>query len=243
MIERWLVAIRDHPNRPPLAQSHVLWCLALRVDWHTGRGFASVQMLAADSGVEERTVRRATKWGRDTGFVLRTRRGHRINAETSIASEWCLTLPSYPQAESQPDTGDLLANPTGQNGQPNRTLEAPNRTPAQHHQESSVLQKSSSSTRASREQDQYPHSNACRSGGRYHSDCAYDWCWCACHRTRRPRESTGDRALREAEALKADLSTPEGTQRRQQELANALTAWQAEHEEPFASLAVTGAPS
>jgi len=78
VIERWLVAVRDHPDRPPMAQRYVLACLALRMDWLTGRGFASTGQLAADSDAEERTIRRATGWARDTGLLLRTRRGHRL---------------------------------------------------------------------------------------------------------------------------------------------------------------------
>lgn len=145
MIERWLVAVRDHPNRPPPLQCHVLTCLALRLDWATGRGFASTLTLIKDASAEERTVRRATRWGRDTGFVVRIRRGHRIDAERTAASIWQLTMPGYPQAESQPATGGLLgtqpangADPTGQSAQPNRPA-------AQHYQESSKSQPSSSS--------------------------------------------------------------------------------------------------
>jgi hypothetical protein len=113
VIERWLVAVRDHPNRPPQAQCHVLTMLALRVDWTTGCGFASGRQLGEDADASERTVRRATTWGRDTGFVVRTRRGHRVSAELVIASEWRLT---------QPATGDLLEKPTGQNGKANRPI-------------------------------------------------------------------------------------------------------------------------
>lgn len=114
MIERWLAAIRDHPKRPPAMQCHVLTMLALRVDWITGRGFASARQLGEDGDASERTVRRATTWGRDTGFVIRTRRGHRVSSDLIIASEWQLT---------QPATGDLLEKPTGQNGRPNRPME------------------------------------------------------------------------------------------------------------------------
>jgi hypothetical protein len=121
-------------------QRHVLTMLALRMNWATGRGYASTRQLDGDADVEERTVRRATKWARDTGFLIRARRGHYISKETAIASEWCLTLPGYPQAESQPDTGDLLGKPTGLNGEANRTAGEANRTAAHHHQESVFLQ-------------------------------------------------------------------------------------------------------
>ena len=124
MIERWLVAIRDHPNRPAPAQCLVLQMLALRMDWHTGRGYASVRQLGSDAGASERTVRRGISWARETGHLARTRRGHRVSSQLVIASEWQLTTPGYPQAESQPVTGDLLGKPTGQNGRPNRPIGA-----------------------------------------------------------------------------------------------------------------------
>ncbi len=114
MIERWLIAIRDHPARPPLAQSHVLTMLALRMNWATGRGFASARQLGQDAGVSEPTVHRATRWGRDSGYLLRTRRGHRVSADRILASEWRLT---------QPITGERLEKPTDQNGRPNRSAE------------------------------------------------------------------------------------------------------------------------
>ncbi len=123
--------IRDHPDRPPALQRLVLYCLALRMDWETGCGFASTETLAADASAEERTVRRATRWGRQADLLLQTRRGHYISPETSVASEWQLTGPGYPQDRTQPATGGRLADPTGQNGRPNRPV-------AQHHQYSST---------------------------------------------------------------------------------------------------------
>ena len=140
MIEIWLAAIRDHPNRPPLTQCHVLTMLALRMNWATGRGFASMHQLSADSGANERTVRRATSWARGDGYLVQVRRGHYISAERKAATVWQLTQPSYPQAESQPDSGDLLEKPTGQNGQANRTAEQANRTAGPDYQESVVHQ-------------------------------------------------------------------------------------------------------
>jgi hypothetical protein len=123
----WMAAVRDHPNRPAAKQCHVLDRLALRMDWQTGCGAVSAAQLAADADCDERTVRRATTWGRDHDMLLRTRRGHRIDAERVMASEWRLTLPG------QQDTGVRLASnstghrspvgtdPTGQNPGPNRT--------------------------------------------------------------------------------------------------------------------------
>lgn len=123
----WMTALRDHPDRPPAAQRHVLNMLALRLDWSTGCGFASTGQLASDADVDERTVRRATSWARDTDMLVQTRRGHRITADRVIASEWSLTLPV--DNDTQQDTGDLLdksqpdraPEPTGQSTRPNRT--------------------------------------------------------------------------------------------------------------------------
>jgi hypothetical protein len=91
VIERWLVAVRDHPERPPPTQRLVLHCLALRMNWQTGRGFASVAQLGADADAAKNTVLRATKWARRTDLLVQTRRGHRIDAERKVASEWQLT--------------------------------------------------------------------------------------------------------------------------------------------------------
>jgi hypothetical protein len=88
-----MTAVRDHPERPSLAQCHVLDRLALRMDWQTGSGFASVSQLAADAGCAERNVRNAITWARNHDLLTRTRRGHRRGDGTAIASEWCLTLP------------------------------------------------------------------------------------------------------------------------------------------------------
>lgn len=142
MIERWLMAIRDHPKRPPLTQCHVLTMLALRMDWTTGRGFASMQQLSADSGANERTIRRATSWARGDGYLVQVKRGHYISPERKAATVWQLSQPGYPQTESQPDTGVLLAEPTGQNGKANRTEQRANRTLGPDYQESVVLQES-----------------------------------------------------------------------------------------------------
>lgn len=127
MIERWLVAVRDHPDRPSALQRYVLACLALRMDWKTGCGYASARQLGADADASEPTVHRATRWARDNGLAVQTRRGHRVTSERTIASEWRLT---------QPLTGDLLEKPTNQNGHANRsagptqplTGDAPSRT-------------------------------------------------------------------------------------------------------------------
>jgi hypothetical protein len=114
VIERWLVAIRDHPNRPPLTQRHVLTCLALRLDWATGRGYASVKQLSADADASKVTVWRATTWAQISELLLRTRRGHYISAQTTIASEWQLISPVDNPAQGA--TGETLATTQGFNG-------------------------------------------------------------------------------------------------------------------------------
>jgi hypothetical protein len=121
---KWMTAVRDHPDRPAAMQCHVLDRLALRMDWQTGCGAASAAQLAADADCDERTVQRATKWGRDHDMLKQTRRGHRIDAERAMASEWRLTLPG------QPDTGDGLASkPTGQGRRVDRDPTRQNRRP------------------------------------------------------------------------------------------------------------------
>ena len=101
MIERWLAAIRDHPGRPSTAQRMALQSLALRLDWRTGTGYASVRQVAEDSDVSEPTVRRATSWARGAEYLLQLRRGHRLGNGQTAATEWKLT---------QPLTGDLLTS-------------------------------------------------------------------------------------------------------------------------------------
>jgi hypothetical protein len=112
----WMAAVRDHPQRPPSEQRHVLMNLALRLSWETSTGFASARQLAADVGCDERTVRRATAWARASGMLIRTKRGHRLGDGSVLASEWRLTTP-------QPDSDVRLIEPlsTGQSTCLNRT--------------------------------------------------------------------------------------------------------------------------
>jgi hypothetical protein len=98
----WMTAVRDHPDRPPALQAHVLLLLALRMDWQTGCGFAATSQLAADAQCQERTVKNATRWGREHEMLVRSRRGHRLGDGRTVASEWRLTVPS------QGLTGDTL---------------------------------------------------------------------------------------------------------------------------------------
>jgi hypothetical protein len=138
VIEQWLVVVRDHPDRPPAMQRHVLTMLSLRVNWYTGRGFASTQMLMDDADASKSTVVRATGWARHAQLLLQTRRGHRISAEVAIASEWELQL-------TQGVTRDTLAATQGVNGSDPRCQQAPPKVSAEtHHQESSSSDSSTS---------------------------------------------------------------------------------------------------
>lgn len=187
MIERWLTAIRDHPDRPPTDQCHVLTMLAVRLDWTTGAGFCGIRDLMADARVSKNTVMRATSWARDQHFLIRTRRGHYINAQTTIASQWQLTQgpPTETLAQSQSPNGN---NPKSQPGQPKVPV-------GTTHQESSIS-KSSSSERGQASpaasprghlEDPVPWSGldmprprteACRAGD--HRLCLWSWCTCTC---------------------------------------------------------------
>jgi hypothetical protein len=148
MIERWLTAVRDHPDRPAALQRHALTMLALRLDWATGRGFASMRDIAADADASDHTVKRATSWARSdkVGLLLCTRRGHRLGNGTTVASEWQLTMPEGDQSlgatggtlTSQGANGTRLKVPTG----------APQGASGATHQESSTSQPSSSAPAA-----------------------------------------------------------------------------------------------
>lgn len=105
-------AVRDHPDRPPTMQRHVLHMLALRLDWETGAGFASVRVLAADADASEHTAKRATAWARSAQLLVLTRRGGRIDAERVRASEWRLMLPADSSTQGS-TTGTLAQGATG----------------------------------------------------------------------------------------------------------------------------------
>jgi hypothetical protein len=115
-VPEWLTAIRDHPDRPPLAQRMVLESLALRLTWKTGTGYASVTQLAADAGdVGQRTVRRATSWARQHRLARVANRGHRLGDGSVKATEWVLLQPSLQV------TGDLLTDGSTGHGRPVET--------------------------------------------------------------------------------------------------------------------------
>lgn len=100
----WMRAIRDEGGAPSTSTIAVLGQLALRMR-PDGGGFASQQQLADDASVTTRTVQRALKWARDTGYLVQTRRGHRLDNERAVASEYRLTTPG------QRDRGVTLERP------------------------------------------------------------------------------------------------------------------------------------
>jgi len=109
----WMRAVRDHrPKAGRSARYPVLWGLALRMK-PDGTGFASVRILAQDVELGESTVRRHIKWAIDTGYLLRTRRGHRITNDIVVASEYRLCQPLT--------TEQLEGDPTAQYSRPNRS--------------------------------------------------------------------------------------------------------------------------
>jgi hypothetical protein len=113
----WMRLLRDHTPKPPAnsARFAVLWALALRMK-SNGTGFASVSQLSGDIVVHERTVKRHLKWAREAKFLEQTRRGHRVTAELSLASEYALIAPT------QGDMGvPLGGDPRGQTGAPKVT--------------------------------------------------------------------------------------------------------------------------
>jgi hypothetical protein len=101
----WLRAVRDHPDPLDHAQYRALACLALRLDWVTGKGFASLTEVAADARCGVSTVQRAVIWARKRGLLERTRQGRHIGrGSSSRASEYQTAAPA------QPVTCDLLPN-------------------------------------------------------------------------------------------------------------------------------------
>jgi hypothetical protein len=135
----WLTAVRDHPDRPPPKQCHVLTCLALRVDWRTGRGFASTAQLAADADCGKGTVQRATTWVRKHRMAKRTKRGHALRDGSGMASEWELLSPEPGLEGGTADpfqnragrleggTADPFQTPAGRLEGTSERLEGPNR--------------------------------------------------------------------------------------------------------------------
>lgn len=100
----WMAAVRDHPDRPRPAQRYVLCCLALRLDWKTGRGFASVTQLAGDAGCGASTVKRAIAWALGHRLLHRQTRGRHLWNGAATVSGWEPRLPSQ-QVRGDPLTG------------------------------------------------------------------------------------------------------------------------------------------
>ena len=91
----WLNAVYSHPARPPALQRDVLTALAVKfMDWSTGTGTASIEMLAAVTRHTRSTIQRALQWGLKASLLVRTRRGHRLWNGGTVASEWLLTYPA-----------------------------------------------------------------------------------------------------------------------------------------------------
>jgi hypothetical protein len=92
-IAEWLNAVYCHEDRPPALQRDVLTALAVKfLDWRTGTGFASVEMLSGFCRVARSTVQRALRWGCRAMLLVRTRRGHRLGNGKPMASEWRLRI-------------------------------------------------------------------------------------------------------------------------------------------------------
>jgi hypothetical protein len=93
-VAQWLNAMYCHPARPSALQRDVLTALAVKfLNWKTGAGRASIEMLSEFCNAGRSTVQRALKWGQKALMITRTRRGHRVWHGDPVASEWQLTLP------------------------------------------------------------------------------------------------------------------------------------------------------
>jgi len=94
-VAQWLNTMYCHPSRPSALQRDVLTALAVKfMDWKTGAGRASIDMIAEFCNAGRSTVQRALRWGCKALLLVRTKRGHRLWNGGSVASEWLLTLPT-----------------------------------------------------------------------------------------------------------------------------------------------------
>lgn len=89
----WQGLIRRHPGKPSPTQIAVLDTLVQHVGWKQDQddyltGYVSIPQLAAETGVDERTVKRATAWARgvDVGLLILVKRGR-----YGRANEWRLS--------------------------------------------------------------------------------------------------------------------------------------------------------
>jgi hypothetical protein len=92
----WLTAVSGHPDPLPDAWHRVLVCLALALDWRTGRGFTSAAQLAERAGCSEQTAQRAPQWADARGLLHREVRGHRRGDGSVTASGWEARIPPQP---------------------------------------------------------------------------------------------------------------------------------------------------
>jgi hypothetical protein len=110
---KWLVALREHPDRLDHAQHRALVSLAVRLDWKSGDGFASIAEVAVDADCGMATVKRAITWARERGLLVRTAQGRHVGRGSSgRASEYRTCVPS------QQITHDLLPTSQGVTGDP-----------------------------------------------------------------------------------------------------------------------------
>jgi hypothetical protein len=92
---QWLNAVYCHPGQPSALQRDVLTALAVKfMDWGTGTGYASIEMLAEFCGAGRSTVQRALRWACTARLLVRTKRGHRLWNGGAVASEWLLADPT-----------------------------------------------------------------------------------------------------------------------------------------------------
>lgn len=117
----WQRAVRDDPT---ITGTRMLVLLTVGVHLD-GSGYLGIDQVAASTGLGERTVRRHLAWARHTGWLYRSRRGHRLGSGQPIASEYRLTIPSTGQSrpvedDAQPVTAGQLrqSQPANRDAQP-----------------------------------------------------------------------------------------------------------------------------
>lgn len=98
----WVKAVNACPDFTD-AHVRILICLAVDcLDYGTGAGYCSEDMLFRRTGKKDRTIRDALKLAQKVGLIERTRRGHRLGNGGKIASEWQLI---YPPMSPRRDVG------------------------------------------------------------------------------------------------------------------------------------------
>lgn len=124
-----LWALRDFKPKPPPAQLAALFLLYSRLDPRTGCGWTANVTLAADAGVSEDVVERATRWARDRFLVHRARKGGRDGSGHVNQTLWFLLPP--PQTRSS--AGMTAASNPRQRGDDSRdpAVSNPRQDPSQ----------------------------------------------------------------------------------------------------------------